>query len=80
MNYFFQVCGTCLLVSILSFILPISFYKILAPNLWNDILVCLVCVLSVIACVYLVGLTSDEKKLAKAIFNNKILTYIRIKR
>ena len=80
MNYFSQVCGTCLLVSILSFILPFSFYKILASNLWNDILVCLICVLSVIACVYLVGLTSDEKILIKNIFNNKIIAHIRIKR
>ena len=80
MNYLFQVCGSCLLVSLLSFIMPISFYKILAPNLWNDILICLVCVLSVIACVYLVGLTTDEKKLTNDIFKNKLLALVKIKK
>lgn len=64
-NYFIQVCGTCFLVSVLSVALPLFFCTLLKPNMGSDIVVCLICLTSTLLCVYLIGLSIEEKKTVK---------------
>lgn len=60
-NYINYVVLRCLLVSVLSFVVPFAFYKIHSPSIWRLIEVVVLSVLSVASTIYILGLDSNER-------------------
>ena len=60
-EYALKVFGICLLVSIVSVVIPIILHIYLNQTLYNVLCICLACLISVIITVYLIGMNKDER-------------------
>lgn len=73
--YIKEVILKCILVTIISSVLPLSI-KTLFPNKWYiSIFICFVCIISTVFTIYCFGLKHEEKETVKKITHNKILKY-----
>ena len=72
-NYIISVFVVCILVSIISSILPIVAYCYFDKSLFSIFVVCLVSVFSVMLTAFLIGLRNDERKFIIRIINQKVL-------
>lgn len=65
-RYFNEVVITSLKVTILSIIIPYIVYANMGKGLVSFLVVCIVCILSVLISIYLIGLKKTEKEMIKA--------------
>lgn len=73
MGYIVKVFGSCIMVCALSLILPIAIHLIQEESLVSVIIVCVVSLLSSIACIYFVGMDNKEKQFVCDIIKSKLL-------
>lgn len=60
-KYYSEVFGRTFIVTIFSFVIPFCIYYFMTNNILTMLLVIFVCILSVAACVYFMGLNAQEK-------------------
>lgn len=72
-DYVVRVFGTCVVVCMLSIILPYIVHFLLKESFISVMIVCVISILSSITSIYFFGMDLKEKQFVREIVNNKIL-------
>lgn len=72
-RYVWEVFGSSLFVTVISFVVPALLHRFLASSLVNMLIVCVVSILTVIFAVFGCGLNHNERAAAIQLVNEKIL-------
>lgn len=72
-RYVTEVFAKCILICILSIIIPFIAHIILPQSFLNVVIICCLCIVSSLVFIYGVGLNNQEKELVHKIINKKVL-------
>ncbi len=72
-DYIVKVFGTCVIVCLLSLILPMMMYVLLKENFISVMIVCVVSFFASLTNIYIYGMDLKEKQFVKGIIRKKIL-------
>lgn len=72
-QYITEVIGKCMLICILSLIIPLVTHIILPQSFFNVLIVCCICIFASMATIYAIGLDDNERRLVHKFLKKIIL-------
>lgn len=72
-SYVIDVFCVCILVTLISIIVPLILYYYFDNSISSVLIVCIISEISIISTVYIVGLKDDERKFVKQVVKKKLL-------